>query len=409
MGLRFRYSLRGLAAGVAGDRAGAVAVVFALSLPLLLGGAGFGIETSLWYFMRLKAQSAADVAAYSAALEARSGSDATVVEDVATLVATENGYSPTSGTLQVVQNDQSGGGSVEVIVTSTTPRYFTAVFNPTPVTARARAVANFSDASNACVLALDPMAGKAANFSGSADLKLTGCSVMANSSAINALNVQGSAKLRADCAIAVGGIIATSGMTLTDCDAAITSAPPVADPFRNLAVPTPTGGCLSAPNNNGTMEPGRYCSGASFKGKVTLNPSVYYMEGEFNVGSNAEVSGTGVTIYMAGNSSVSMNGNASVNLRAPTSGVYSGMLFFGNRNSTGGTNKFNGTPASKMTGAIYFAAQEIIYQGNFAGENGCTQVVGRTVEWTGNTTVAVDCTAWGMKKIPALNAVRLSA
>jgi Flp pilus assembly protein TadG len=398
-----------LVAGVARDRAGAVAVVFALSLPLLLAGAGLGIETSLWYFMRLKAQSAADVAAYSAALEARGGSSDGVVEDVATQVASENGYSPTTGTIQVIQDAQSGGGSVEVIVTSTTDRYFTAVFNPTPVTATARAVANFSDASSACVLALDRTAGKAANFSGSADLKLTGCSVMSNSSAINALNVQGSAKLRTDCAIAVGGITATSGMTLTDCPSAITSAPPVADPFRNLAAPTPTGGCLSAPNNNGTMQPGRYCSGASLKGKVTLNPGVYYMEGDFSAQSTAELSGTGVTIYMSGASRVTFNGNAAVNLAAPTSGTYSGMLFFGDRNSTGSTNKFNGTAASKMTGAIYFASQNIEYMGNFAGENGCTQVVGRTVEWTGNTTVAVDCTGYGMKKIPALNAVRLSA
>ncbi len=410
MGLKSRYTLRGLIAGVANDRAGAVAVVFALSLPLLLAGAGLGIETSLWYFMRLKAQSAADVAAYSAALEARGGSDATVVENVATLVATDNGYSSTSGTLQVIQNEQSGGGTVEVLVTSTTPRYFTAVFNPTPVTATARAVATFSDASSACVLALDRTVGKAANFSGTADLKLTGCSVMSNSSAINALNVQGSAKLRADCAIAVGGITATSGMTLTDCPSAITSAPPVADPFRNLAVPTPTGSCLSAPNNNGTMQPGRYCSGAALKGNVTLNPGVYYMEGNFDANANAVLSGTGVTIYLSGSSRVSFNGGAQVNLSAPTSGTYSGMLFFGDRNSTGGAvNKFNGTAASKMTGAIYFASQDIQYAGNFAGENGCTQVVGSTVEWTGNTTVGVDCTGWGMKKIPALNAVRLSA
>lgn len=398
-----------MAAGFLRDRAGAVAVVFALSLPLLLAGAGLGIETSLWYFMRLKAQSAADVAAYSAALEARGGSSATVVENVATLVATDNGYSPTTGAIQVIQSEQSGGGAVEVLITARSDRYFTAIFNPTPVTATARAVANFSDASSACVLALDRTVGKAANFSGSADLKLTGCSVMSNSSAINALNVQGSAKLRTDCAIAVGGVTATSGMTLTDCPSAITSAPPVADPFRNLAVPTPTGSCLSAPSNNGTMQPGRYCSGASIKGNVTMNPGVYYMEGNLGVQSTAALSGSGVTIYMSGASRVSMNGNAAVNISAPTSGTYSGMLFFGDRNSTGSTNKFNGTAASKMTGAIYFASQNIEYQGNFAGENGCTQVVGRTVEWTGNTTVAVDCTGWGMKKIPALNAVRLSA
>jgi hypothetical protein len=391
------------------DRRGNVAVLFALALPMIIGGAGFGVETTLWYYKRLALQTAADTAAFSAAVERRSGSTDSLVQSVATQVAIENGYDSADGAIEVNQSDQSGGGSVEVIVHAEIQRVFTKLFNPSPVPLAGRAVATYSDASSACILALDRTAGKAANFSGTADLKLTGCSVMSNSSASNALNVQGSAKLRTDCAIAVGGVTATTGLTLTECTASVINAPPVGDPFKDRPAPTPTGPCKSAPNNNGTMSEGRYCSGASLKGNVTLQPGVYYLEGDFNVQSTANITGAGVTIYLAGGSRVTMNGNASVNLSAPTSGVYSGMLFFGDRTSSGGTNKFNGTAASKMTGAIYFAKQAVDYTGNFSGLNGCTQVVANTVEWTGNTTVAVDCSAQGMKPIPALTAVRLTA
>jgi hypothetical protein len=60
-----------------------------------------------------------------------------------------------------------------------------------------------------------------------------------------------------------------------------------------------------------------------------------------------------------------------------------------------------------LTGAIYFASQDIQFLGNFSGIDGCTQVVGLTVEWSGNATVSKDCTGHGMKSIPAAELVKL--
>ena len=103
-----------------------------------------------------------------------------------------------------------------------------------------------------------------------------------------------------------------------------------------------------------------------------------------------------------------MNGNATVKLSAPTSGTYAGILFFGDRSDSGATkNNFNGTASSQLTGAIYFASQTIQFLGNFSGADGCTQVVGLTVEWSGNANVAKDCSKYGMRDIPAVQVVRL--
>ena len=123
--------------------------------------------------------------------------------------------------------------------------------------------------------------------------------------------------------------------------------------------------------------------------------------------ANANVSGDGVTIYLAGSSRVSMNGNATVSLSAPTSGTYSGVLMYGDRTSTGGQSTFNGTAASLLTGALYFPKQQVNYLGNFSGQNGCTQVVADTIQWSGNSTINQDCTSLGMRDIPATQSVAL--
>ena len=76
------------------------------------------------------------------------------------------------------------------------------------------------------------------------------------------------------------------------------------------------------------------------------------------------------------------------------------------RSGTGGVT-FNGTAASKLTGALYFANQDISYLGNFSGNGGCTQVVGRTITWSGNSNISQDCTAYGMGSIAASQLIKL--
>ena len=62
---------------------------------------------------------------------------------------------------------------------------------------------------------------------------------------------------------------------------------------------------------------------------------------------------------------------------------------------------------SSLTGAIYLKGQEVAYQGNFSGQQGCTQVVARTIEWSGNTSINAACSALGMSPIPAMLTVKL--
>ncbi|WP_419695632.1 pilus assembly protein TadG-related protein [Mesorhizobium muleiense] len=382
---------------------------FALSLPIVVGGAGLGVETSYWYYSSLKLQAVADAAAYAGALEKVSGSDKPAIVSAATLSAASNGFAASTGTIAVFTPPSSGTNvakkAVEVIVHQNLDRFFTSIFTQNEVGAWARAVALITDASKACVLALNPSASKAALFSGSSTTKLTGCSVMSNSIAPDAIKLQGSASLDVDCLISAGGM-SLANPVKTVCTSLITQALPAADPFADLPSPPATNPCQNG--NQSTLQPGTYCRGLSLSGSVTLSPGVYVIQGgDFKANSNANISGDGVIIYLAGSSGVSMNGTATVKLSAPTSGTYSGVLFYGDRANLAGSNSFNGTADSLLTGVLYFPTQEVKYLGNFSGQGGCTQVVADTIEWSGATSIKQDCTSLGMRDIPAAQSVQL--
>ena len=398
--------IRLMATGICRGTSANVATIFALCLPIVLGAAGFGVETSYWYYNSLRLQATADAAAYAGALEQISGSDTPTIIGAATQSAATNGLG--SGTIVVNTPPASGPNTakkaVEVIVSQNLDRMFTSIFTQSQVPEQARAVALITNASKSCMTALDPTASQAVLFSGNTSVKVTGCVVMSNSIATDAIKLQGSAALQVDCLISAGGVSLSNPAT-TICPAPITQALPVADPFADLPTPAASNPCQNT--NKSTLKPGTYCSGLSLSGSVTLQPGVYVVQGNLKINANAAVTGSGVTIFMAGSSTVSINGNASVQLSAPTSGTYSGVLFYGDRAGSSASSTFNGTADSLLTGAIYFPRQQISYLGNFSGNGGCTQVVADTIQWSGNSTINQDCTSLGMRDIPAAQSVAL--
>jgi len=398
------------------DRRGNVTIIFAFAVPLVIGAGGLAVETGFDYVSQSRLQSAADAAAYAGGIERVAASPSDVIRTAATTQAIANGWTASGGTLTVNTPPTSGpnagaANAVEVQLTQTAPRFFTAFFSNAPVNLRARSVASTITAGNACVLALSGTAPKAIQIQGNSTLTLTACDVMSDSVASNAIQVWGSGKLSADCAVSVGGVANSGGMTLTGCPSPITQAARIGDPFASLPVPAtgPTRNIPKNPKGPYTLSPGKYSGGMDLGGDVTLAPGTYYVSGgDFNVNAGTNVSGTGVTIYLEAGSHVTINGGAHVAMAAPTSGTYSGVLFYGDRTDTSGSdNKFNGDASSQLTGDIYFPSQPVSYLGNFSGTNGCMQIIADTVQWSGNTTLGVDCAAQGMTNIPARQLVKL--
>jgi len=393
--------------------------MFALAMPLVVGAGALGVETNYQYIQQTHLQVAADAAAYVGALDNRASATSSVVTADATAIATSNGWSSTAGTIQVNTPPTTGPNQVpaatEVVLSQNVPRFFTAYFNKGPMVIHARAVAIYTTAANACILALSKTASQAVNVHGNTTVTLVSCDVMANSIASDAVNIWGSAKLSTDCVVSAGGYANSGGLTLTGptCPSVVTQAPRAHDPYAGLPTP-PTGVSRTLPNMNPnsttTLLPGYYSGGmGSLQGNVTLSPGVYYVSGgNFDVASNAVVTGTDVTIYLAAGSQVTMNGTSHVTLAAPTSGTYSGILFFGDRaGASSAINKFDGDSSSSLTGDLYFPTQSVTYQGNYSGIDGCTHVVADTVNWTGSATISVDCTKHGEGGIPARQSIKM--
>src|SRR5258705_2402808 len=85
----------------AGDRRGATVVMYALSLPVLIGATGLGVETGYWYYKQRELQTAADVASYAGTIELRGGASSSAVSSAALTEATAQGFVSGSGTIVV--------------------------------------------------------------------------------------------------------------------------------------------------------------------------------------------------------------------------------------------------------------------------------------------------------------------
>ncbi|MER8574343.1 pilus assembly protein TadG-related protein, partial [Mesorhizobium sp. M1374] len=295
--------IRLIADGICRGTGANVATIFALTLPIVVGSAGFGVETSYWYYNSLRLQAMADAAAYAGALEQISGSDQPSIVAAATQSAATNGLG--SGTIVINTPPASGPNTakkaVEVIVRQNLDRMFTLIFTQSQVPEQARAVALITDASKACLTALDPTAPQAVQFSGNTSVKFTHCVIMSNSNAPDAINLQGSANLQVDCLISAGGVSLSNPVT-TVCAAPITQALPAADPFADLPTPAASNPCKNVNGNKTTqtIQPGTYCGGMNLNGNVTLSPGVYIVQGNFKINANAAITGSGVTIFMSG-------------------------------------------------------------------------------------------------------------
>ena len=104
----------------------------------------------------------------------------------------------------------------------------------------------------------------------------------------------------------------------------------------------------------------------NIKGTATLSAGVYIVAGgDFKVNSGAKVTGDGVTIILTNKNGgdfaqADLNGNATIQLTAPTSGPWAGVLFYQDRNapvSITNVNKINGDASSKFKGVMYFPSK----------------------------------------------------
>ena len=391
---------------IAGADSGNVAIIAGISMTMLIGFCGIGVDTASWFYEARTLHGAADIAAYDAAVALNAGGTGSTLTTAATTAASANGWNSANGTIAVNNPPTSGpylgSNSIEVVLTENVPRYFSSIFSAAPMTITARTVATKNGSHVACVIALSPSASPAISVGGSGSLDSSNCDIVSDSASSNVISVGGAGSLTVPCAVSVGSSTMSSGVHLTKCTSMTNGASPATDPYASIPAPSVPGACQTVSNKQTTFTPGYYCSGIhiNWSAAVTFQPGLYYISGgNLTVNGGANITGTGVTFYLSSGSSVSMAGGSTVSLSAPTSGTYSGIVYFGDRSDTTSAPSFGGGSGQVITGVLYFPSQNVSYSGNSSAMSECTQVVGYTVTFSGNANFNSTCPGDGMTTV----------
>ena len=412
--------------GLTADRGGAIFIMFALLLPVILGFIGLGVEVAFWYQAKRGLQTAADAAAIAGAYEVWDGNSESAAYTAA-LREAERNWSATfdssefdNDIMPPTSGSYSGDSSaVEVELSKSVNLMFLGyLMSTSSVTINARAVGTLGTKSTACVLSLSESSSATTfSISGNATVDMSGCSVAVNGAATSAdggsdaLTVSGATtNLTAECYNVVGGVSGAEDIT-TSCSTPGTGGHAVTDPYAYDAsddpLPEPDPDdlsvkCASSPctYSDTTIDPGIY-DGITLQGNITMNPGVYYIKGHnFRVNANANVIGSDVTIFLTSDDagttwpSVSVIGNSEMDLTAPTTGDQAGVVFYQDRDtptSENTTASFLGGSDMELEGALYFPAADLSYSGGSLFDSECIQIVAYEVSIAGDAYLDNNC------------------
>lgn len=402
---------------------GAIAIITALVLTACIGFAALAIDVGVWHSQKRTLQMMADAGAAGGAFAiANVGQNYDTVAAYVTHDLTLNGciddetsqcsptiiYPPGSGT------KYGDPYSVEVILSQPAQLYLSGLFLGTAPTIQARAVAG-QNAGPKCIITLGT-AGTSLTVNGTATINASGCGLQVNSSANDAIVLNGGGSIEASPVNVVGNVSNPGNITGT----VNTGASAVTDPYATFNPAPPTGACDRnnfTSNSTQTIAPGIYCGGIKATGgTLTMSPGVYYMvnttggspkKGNFTVsgGTTIQTTGapgstTGVTIIMTqrtgavGNlyGTVDITGGTALNLFPPTTGATKDILFYGDRNSSNLSHKFTGGNNQRLNGILYFPTSHLDYAGNQATTpDPCFQIIAQSITATGTTNLTFGC------------------
>ncbi len=278
------------------------------------------------------------------------------------------------------------------------PQLFSAVLGNTSGWVAARATGVVFGA-NDCIYALNPNASGAVSVGGTAALT-SSCGLYVDSNNACALSTNGGGSVSAPEYDVVGNVCTGNPLT----PAANTGVLPASDPLASLAAPSSAPyHCdyvnYSASNwSNPTLSPGVYCGGINVgNNSYTLNPGQYILVGGglTTQSANSHISGTGVMFYNTygasdqGNytySPINIAANSSVNLTAPSTGTYAGMLFFEDRTAPAASDTYGGGSTAVYQGIIYAKNAAVTMYGNSSVNTAYTLLVASTISMVGTTT-----------------------
>lgn len=357
------------------DESGQTLVFVALAMSVLLGFAAFATDIGVTLREQRLAQAAADSAAIATAKaisnhEGSSAAETAGKNDAASYGFTDkatdsNGNIVTTVTISTSPTDGPFVGKVgyvEAVITHQTPTFFMHLFSRDSMTIKTKAVATYLGTGTACGWSLHHnSSGTSGNPWGTSTINSPGCGWLFN----------GNLVLGSNDAVIASYVAATGNITGPEHinGAYENGIPPFTDPLYWLSdlLPTVSGtSCTSPPNSDGTAGPACYLN-QPLTGN--LQAGVYYYTQPSAATYTGTVTGTDVTIILTNGSLLSIPsgvGNASLDLKAPNSGPYSGVVLDA-PTYTGELDLDFGATTATFSGAVYAPNADLSLQDQGGG------------------------------------------
>ena len=382
-------------------RRGSAAFATVVALVPLIGVVALGGEAGSWYVIKQHAQNAADSAAISGAL-AIANSDSQ--PNFGTLNGFSSNVTVTQGSYSTGSGFQSGGApvnAVQAVVTECQPQtlslvLYTGSCNGTTksVMIKAQAVASVQIPKMLpCVLA---SSGPVTFQDAAVQVNAPNCGIASNGTPIG-IDFKVAPKQ-----LNVGSLSTAGGCSGSLCGSVLTYAPPVIDPFSALTSAM-TGLTMPTCSPKTTLK--SYASGncANDPGNINSNlqissSGVYFFSGIKLAGGGSITTAQGVsaTIILLPGTSLSMTGNSSINITAPTTApsasalpgklasvasLLADMAIFDTETSP----KIGGTSTMSGSGVFYLPnANPLNFQGNpTSSVSTCTEVIAASIQFSG--------------------------
>ena len=347
------------------SRRGSIAVMMALSAPVVFAIVGVAIDYFMMVHIKGQLQVAADSAAIAGVKElGLSGvTDKQVTAVAASFVYTNLGELSEkdikNGNVSIDVKIAKEKRTVEVAVKQEWTPFFLQFVKAGVTPIRAKAEAKTIGQRLACVLGLSELVPPSVQLWSKASLVAEGCDVYSNTTLPLGLVINDNATLKADLICVSGGYVALSPgavkpKPLTDC-------PKFDDPLASRQAPK-VGGCdhlaMIILNQNKTLNPGVYCGGLTILGnsKVKLNPGVYIIHnGLLKVSGTASMTGENVGFYLSGLLTLMFfDSGTTIDLTAPKDGPLAGILFFEDRKALPlRIHRIGSNNARNLVGTIY--------------------------------------------------------
>jgi len=395
------------------DKRGNALIIAGAALPILVGSAGLATDTIQWALWKRQLQRAADSAALAGVYDRIANDSSTT--NVPTAVDYDlDKHDHTNITLLsgYPQIDYPTGTNwtVPVRVTLALQKKlgFSSLFLSSPPVITTRATAATVATGVYCVVSLMDTSDTGIRATGNGNINL-GCGMITNSTSLTAAIATGSSAVNATPVAAVGDIQDSDNWGGAEL---LPFTVKQADPYEDVDVPA-FPACKgnanrlrvlsNATDDSHAGDTGVVCvSEMELNGDVTLGNATYVLDGgNFSVGAQANVSCTGCTIILTNSDSgsapigtVDIAGGAQINMSAPSTGTYDGILFYQDRRATVSdtiVNKINGNSSSLMEGAFYFPNQQLQINGTAGLDFTCAQFVSYVVEFAGNGSLNNTC------------------